>query len=501
MTSELRSDLSPAEWDEIEGGPLFNEDLAPVPSAKRNWGMWNIAALWVGMSVCIPTYMLASGLIAQGMNWWQAVLTVCLGNLIVVIPMILNAHAGTKFGITFPVFARASFGVGGAHVASMLRAVVACGWFGIQTWIGGHAIYKLALLLLPGLEQSAVIELLSNDYIRVNVAQFCCFLAFWALNVSLFMWKGMDSIKYVENWGAPLLLGLGLALLVWAYVKAGGFGPMFGEPSKFETAGQFWRTFFPALTGMVAFWATLSLNIPDFTRQARSQRDQALGQVLGLNTTMPIYAFIGVAVTSATVVIYGEAIWDPVDLLSRFESVLFMLIAMFALVLATLTTNMAANIVAPATSFSNLAPRRVSLRLGCLITGIIGIVMMPWKLVADPTGYIFTWLIGYSALLGPIGGILICDYFLIHKTELKLADLYKKQGAYTFHGGSNPAAMVALIVAILPNIPGFLGTIIQRFSVSPFWMNLYSYAWFTGFFIAFAVYYLIMKTTSPGERS
>ena len=501
MTSELRSDLTEFERGEIEGGPLFNEDLAPVPSTGRNWGVWNIAALWVGMSVCIPTYMLASGLIAQGMNWWQAVLTVCLGNLIVVIPMILNAHAGTKFGITFPVFARASFGVQGAHVASMLRAIVACGWFGIQTWIGGHAIYKLLLLLVPGLEQSAVIHFLSNENIQINVAQFFCFLVFWGINIGLFMWKGMDSIKYIENWGAPLLLGLGIALLIWAYVKAGGFGPMFSEPSEFKSAGEFWKTFFPALTGMVAFWATLSLNIPDFTRQARSQRDQALGQVLGLNTTMPIFAFIGVAVTSATVVIFGEKIWDPVELLSRFDSFFFMLIALFALTLATLTTNMAANIVAPATSFSNVAPRRVSLRWGCLITGIVGIMMMPWKLVSDPGGYIFTWLIGYSALLGPIGGILICDYFLIRRTELKLADLYRTRGAYSYVSGANPAAIIALIVAILPNIPGFLGTIVPSWDIGSFWMNLYNYAWFIGFFVAFALYYLLMKVLFNGDQA
>ena len=492
-------DLEPADAAAVRESPLYNDDLAPVGSGDRKWGMWNIAALWVGMSVCIPTYMLASGLISSGMNWWQAILTVVLGNLIVVIPMVLNAHAGTRYGITFPVFARASFGVLGANVAATLRAIVACGWFGIQTWIGGYAIYKLALLVAPGLGNSAVIGILSGEHIDVNVAQFGCFLFFWAVNVGLFLWKGMDSIRYVENWGAPLLLILGVALLGWAYVKADGFGPMLSQPDQFETTGDFFRAFFPGLTAMVGFWATLSLNIPDFTRGVRTQRDQVLGQILGLNTTMPFYAFIGVAVTSATVVIFGDAIWDPVDLLAKFDSAGLMLVSMFALTLATLTTNMAANVVAPATSFSNLAPRLISMRAGCVLTGVVGILLMPWKLVADPSGYIFTWLIGYSALLGPIGGILICDYFVIRKTRLELRDLYMRGGSYEYAGGFNRAALAALVLAILPNIPGFLGAV--GMSVGDFWTSLYSYAWFIGFILAFILYWVFMSLSATGRTS
>jgi len=466
---------------------LSNEDLAPVPQSQRTWTKWNIAALWVGMSVCIPTYMLASSLISGGMNWWQAVLTVFLGNLIVLVPMVLNAHAGTKYGISFPVFARASFGVFGANIPAVLRAIVACGWFGIQTWIGGWAIYKLLLVAVPALANSSEI-----GFIGINIGQLACFLAFWLLNVWIF-WRGMETIRHVEDWGAPLLIAIGIALLVWAYVKAGGFGPMLSQPSQFKTNADFWKFFVPGLTGMVGFWATLSLNIPDFTRMARSQKDQIIGQALGLNTTMPFYAFIGVAVTSATVVIFGETIWDPIELMARFDSVGLMLVSMFALTLATLTTNLAANVVSPAISFSNLAPRRISRRAGGIITGIIGIVMMPWKLVADPTGYIFTWLIGYSALLGPIGGILIADYFFLRHTELKVDDLYRSGGIYGYKGGFNPVAIIALLFGVLPNIPGFLGTINAVADVGAFWMTLYGYAWFTGFFIAGAAYLLLTK--------
>lgn len=488
----IESDLSSEQLESIRSSPLYNSDLAPVPSNRRHWGTIHIAHLWVGMSVCIPTYMLAASLIAGGMNWWQAILTVALGNLIVCVPMILNGHAGTKYGITFPVFARASFGVMGTHVASVLRAIVACGWFGIQTWIGGIAIYKLLLVAWPGLAASPVLGFLGNESIQVNLAEFLCFMLFWAVNIGLFYWRGMDSIKIVENWGAPLLIGLGVALLVWAFVKADGFGPMLSQPDKFETSADFWKAFFPGLTAMVGFWATLSLNIPDFTREATSQKAQVLGQFIGLNSTMPFYAFVGVAVTSATIVIFGEAIWDPVELLSRFDSVTLMLVSMFSLTLATLTTNMAANIVAPATSFSNVLPKSISMRVGALLTGIIGILMMPWKLLADPTGYVFTWLIGYSGLLGPIGGIMICDYFVIRKTRMNLVDLYREDGVYRYAGGYNIAALVALAVGIAPNVPGFLGTI-KVATVGAFWMNLYNYAWFIGFGLSFVVYLVLMS--------
>ena len=473
---------------------LYSDDLAPVPAAQRSWTVWNIAALWVGMSVCIPTYMIAGSLISGGMNWWQAILTVFLGNVIVLIPMVLNAHAGTKYGISFPVFARASFGVFGANIPAILRAIVACGWFGIQTWIGGWAIYKLLLVIAPGIADGAPLPA-----IGINPGQLLCFLAFWLLNIWIF-WRGMETIRHVEDWGAPLLLVIGIALLIWAWNKAGGLGPMLSQPSKFESNADFWKFFVPGLTGMVGFWATLSLNIPDFTRMARSQKDQILGQALGLNTTMPLYAFIGVAVTSATVVIFGETIWDPIELMARFDNVALMLVAMFSLTLATLTTNLAANVVSPAISFANLAPRRISRRTGGLITGIIGIAMMPWKLVADPTGYIFTWLIGYSALLGPIGGILIADYFLLRRTELALDDLYRADGAYAYKGGFNPAAIVALVLGVVPNIPGFLGTIGVLNGVPAFWMELYSFSWFTGFIIAGVAYLALSRSKTNPSR-
>jgi NCS1 family nucleobase:cation symporter-1 len=484
----IQADLTESQQAEVKSSPLFNADLAPVSAAQRKWRVGSFAALWISMSACIPTYMLASSLIGGGMNWWQAVLTIFLGNLIVLIPMILNAHAGTKYGIPFPVYCRAAFGTVGANIPALLRALVACGWFGIQAWIGGNAIYKILGVFWPALTTGAALPVLG-----INLAQFLCFLFFWGINMWV-IYRGIDTIRLLLNIKAPLLIALGLVLLWWAYRAAGGFGPILSQPSAFDAgqpkAGQFWVYFFPALTGMIGFWATLSLNIPDFSRYAKTQRDQIIGQALGLPTTMALYSFIGVAVTSATTIIYGTTIWDPVDVLTRFTNPVVLVVAMLALCIATLATNIAANVVSPANDFAHLAPRRISFRLGGYLTGIIGVLMMPWKLVADPTGYIFTWLIAYSALLGPIGGILIADYFVWRKRKLDLVALYQPQGEYRFTKGFSLVALVALVVAILPSLPGFLVQVklVKTESIPPALADMYHYAWFVGFLVAFAVY-------------
>jgi NCS1 family nucleobase:cation symporter-1 len=480
----------------VRDSSLFSEDLAPVPPSGRKWGLGSIAALWISMSACIPTYMLASSLIGGGMNWWEAVLTIFLGNVIVVVPMILNAHAGTKYGIPFPVFCRASFGTTGANIPALLRALVACGWFGIQTWIGGAAIYKILAIFVPSLATAG-----TATAFGITLPQFICFLFFWGINMAV-VYKGIDSIRVLLNIKAPLLLALGLILLAWAYRAAGGFGPILSQPSAFDSgqakAGQFWSFFFPALTGMIGFWATLSLNIPDFSRYAKSQRDQIVGQALGLPTTMALYSFIGVAVTSATTIIYGTTIWDPVDVLTRFKNPVVLVVAMLALCLATLATNIAANVVSPANDFAQLAPKKISFRIGGLITGIIGILMMPWKLIADPSGYIFTWLIGYSALLGPIGGVMIADYFVYRRKQLDVPALYATSGVYTYTHGFSWAAILALLAGALPSLPGFLATIkvIDGSGLPAFLLHLYNYAWFVGFGVAF-VLYLVLRKAAP----
>jgi nucleobase:cation symporter-1, NCS1 family len=456
---------------------LYNPDLAPIPTEKRSWNTYNYASLWVAMSVCIPTYMLASGLIAGGMDWIQAIATILLGNLIVLIPMLLNAHAGTRYGIPFPVFVRASFGVRGANIPAVLRALVACGWFGIQTWIGGQAIYSMLLILWPGAA-------------NLPGAHWACFFLFWAINMFV-IWRGIDTIKFLEGIGAPFMLVVGLLLLWWISRKAGGLGPVLHTPSKFRNTSDFLHFFIPALTGMVGFWATVALNIPDFTRYATSQRAQMTGQAIGLPAAMTLYSFIGVAVTSASAVIFGEPIWDPVVLLTRFNQPVVALIALVALLVATLNTNVAANVVSPSNDFSNLRPSLISFRTGGLITGVMGILMMPWKLLSTFSAYIFGWLVGCSALLGPIAGIMICDYYIVRRRQLLVQDLYRRSGAYEYWKGFNPPAIVALAAGIGVALLGL---------TTPALHWLYDYAWFVGFVVAGGVYHLLMRrpTPSPG---
>ncbi len=480
--------LTVDELEQIRAQERFNEDLAPTAPEQRTWSRWHIAALWVGMSVCVTTYTLSSTLIQKGMSWWEANLTILLGNLIVLVPMILNAHAGTKYGIPFPVLARSSFGVLGSNVAALLRAFVACGWFGIQTWIGGWAIFQLLRALIPGLPAGHPTALWPG------AVPFGCFIAFWLINV-YFIWRGTESIKWLETLAAPFLIVCGLALLLWAYLRAGGFGPILEQGDRFKTSGEFWAVFFPGLTAMVGYWATLSLNIPDFTRYAKSQKDQIVGQAMGLPPTMTLFAFIGSAVTSATVLIFGKAIWDPVLLIGKLGGPLLVTVAMIALSVATLSTNIAANVVSPANDLANLAPKRISFKTGGFITAIVGIVIMPWRLYSDPSGYIFTWLIGYSALLGPIGGILIADYFIVRRMKLDVPDLYRDEGQYHYSGGYNPKGLVALVLGIAPNVPGFVGAVTGKHL--GFWSEIYNYAWFIGFTIAGAVYLALMW----GERA
>lgn len=477
--------------EDVSQSPLYSEDLAHIPLSKRSWGTWNYAALWISMSLCIPTYMLASSLIEGGMNWWQAILTIFLGNSIVLVPMILNGHAGARYGISFPVFARASFGVKGANIPAVLRAIVACGWFGIQTWIGGYALFLMFRLWFPSLETLPSIFPASFG---LQTGPAITFILFWLVNMYV-VYLGIDSIKKLLVFKAFFLPIAALALLFWAISAGNGLGPILSQPSKFKSSSEFWAYFFPALTGMVGFWATLSLNIPDFTRYAKSQKAQVMGQAMGLPTSMTLFSFIGVAVTSATIIIYGNTIWDPLVLAGKFESKLLVSVAMIAVTISTLATNIAANIVSPANDFANLSPSKIDFKKGGYITGILGILIFPWKLIADPNGYIFTWLIAYSSLLGPIGGILIADYYFIRKQILNVRELYSLDGEYSFTCGFNRIAVTALIIGILPNVPGFLTVtgIIEKDAVWPWLSGIYNYAWFVGFIVSGFSYTVMMR--------
>ncbi len=449
---------------------LINEDLAPTTAAHRTWGTYNYIALWFSMSMEITTYQLASSLIAKGMDWKQAVGTVLLGNLIVLIPMLLNAHAGAKYGIPFPVFIRAPFGVRGANVPAILRALVACGWFGIQTWIGGTAIHSMLLVVWPSVAS-------------VEWALWACFLGFWLLNMAV-VWRGVESIRFLQGFGAPFMFIMAAALLIWVRIKAGSFGSMLSTPSKFHSWHEFLPVFFPTLTGMVGYWATLALNIPDFTRYSKSQGAQIVGQGFGLPVAMTLYTFVGIACTSASVVLFGEPIWNPITLIGRFHQPVIAFIALVAILVATLNVNIGANVVSPSNDFSNLYPRLISYRTGGMITGFLGLAMQPWKLLATPDAYIFGWLEGYSGLLGPVAGIMVCDYFFIRKTKLSLHSLYHREGIYHYSKGINPRAIAALVIGVIVALVGLF---------VPSLHFLYDYSWFVGFFLSGMIYAILMR--------
>jgi nucleobase:cation symporter-1, NCS1 family len=462
----------------VEASPLYNHDLAPVPLSRRNWTTYNYAALWVSMAHCIPTYMLASGLMASGMNWSQALVTILLGNTIVLAPILLNSHPGTKYGIPFPVFARAAYGTLGSNVPALMRALVACGWFGIQAWIGGEALNIFFKTVVPGWP-----TLLGAGFGGHTTTAWLSFLLFWGLNVFI-IYRGMDLVREVENWAAPFVLVMTAVLLWWAISRAHGLGPLLSAPGKFHTLREFWPVFGPSLTAMIGFWATLSLNMPDFTRFGRSQREQIVGQVVALPTTMSVFAAMGVMITSATVIIYGQAIWDPIQLVGKFSSPIVVAVSMFTAVVATLAVNIAANVVSPANDFANAFPRLISFKTGGLITGLLGIAIQPWRLLADPSGYIFTWLLGYSGGLGSIAGVLIADYWIIRKRELRLEELYLRDGAYR---GWSVSAIAATALGCAVAWSGL---------IVPALKPLCDYAWFVGFAVAASVHVMTSRRAS-----
>ncbi|MCF6295240.1 MAG: NCS1 family nucleobase:cation symporter-1 [Flavobacteriaceae bacterium] len=545
--------------EDVSNSPLYSEDLAPVPVSKRTWNKWNLAAIWVGMAVCIPTYLLASYMIKTGLNWYEALIIIGLANLIITVPMILNGHAGVKYGVPFPVIGRAAFGTKGIHIASVTRGIIACGWFGVQTWIGGLAIYAIFNAITG-----------TTGELGLSIGKFVGFAIFWFINI-YFIWKGTESIKWLETYSAPILIIMGIALIWWSYAKADGFSIVLDQSQQLEKTAAIitqdndayylhlnalhdkegnlkvteynivsdksssWKPFtskpisisntenvqvqfrnsevIPTiesstvtaslatsvkkssklwgyllwLTAMVGFWATMSISIADITRYASTQKDQVAGQFIGLPGTMMLYSFVGIFVTCAAVInfkdvlIADDAPWDPVSLIAKFKSPTVVIIAQIFMIIATLSTNIAANVIAPANAFSNLFPKKISFRMGGLITGIIGILIAPWWLLNEISGF----LIFVSGLLGPVLGILITDYYLIRKKRVELDELYKVEGLYSYKKtGYNKAALIALFIGVFLALIGYWVTALNF---------LYSLSWFTGFIISSIIYYMMMK--------
>ena len=458
----------------------YNDDIAPTSVKERTWSVWNVAALWVGMAICVPTYTLGGVLTAYfGLSVTEALLAILVANIIVLIPLTLNAFPGTKFGIPFPVLLRSSFGMLGSNIPCMIRALVACGWFGIQTMFGGLAIHILLSNLVPGWESLG------------GTGEVIGFFAFLVLNLYIVI-KGAESIKIMETLAAPLLLAVGIGLMMWASPKI-SYEALLSAPASRPEGASFWGYFFAGVTAMVGFWATLSLNIPDFSRYVRSQKDQIAGQIIGLPLTMFFFAALGVVLTAASTTLVGETISDPVSLIGKIDSPFWVVIAMILIIIATLSTNTAANIVSPTNDFQNLAPKKINQTRGVLLTGLIGILLMGWELLKK-LGVIESdvsveamysgWLLGYSSLLGPIAGIMIVDYFLIKRQRLSLPDLYLTEGAYR---GFNMNGLIAFALPVAFTLYSLLTGQLNWF---------YQYGWFTGSISGGLIYWLIARSST-----
>lgn len=463
--------------DDVRESSRFNEDIAPTRLEERTWSRWNVAALWVGLSICVPTYTLGGILTAYfGLSVSEALLTILIANIVILLPLTLNAYPGTKFGIPFPVVLRSSFGIRGSNVPCLIRALVGCGWFGIQTMFGGLAIHLLLAAIFPPWR---ALE---------GLGEVIGFFLFGAMNLYVVI-RGAESIKWLETLSAPLLLAVAVGLMVWA-VPHVSMTELLSQPPSRPEGAPVYSYFFAGLTAMVGFWATLSLNIPDFSRFAKSQKDQIIGQIIGLPLTMFFFASLGVVMTAASASLVGETVSDPVSLIGRIDSPFWVVIAMFFIIVATISTNTAGNIVSPTNDFQNIAPKLINQTRGTLMTGLVGVLLMGYDLlqkagviVSDVTleSLYSNWLLGYSSLLGPIAGIMIVDYFLIKRQQLDVASLYKDGAAYPAY---NPAGFIAFFVPVA----------LTLFSLATgAWTWFYDYGWFTGSALGAAVYYVASK--------
>ena len=461
---------------------LSNADLLPTPLAHRTWRWQDYAALWVGMVVCVPTYTMASSMLDQGFSWQQAVWLVFLANCIVLVPMTLIGRVGPKYGIPFPVLARASFGVKGSNLPAVLRGLVGCGWFSINCYFGALALHGFLNILGFNLAGPAAGE-------TISTSQFMCFMAFWLVHI-WFIWHGPESIRKLEVIAAPLMVVASIVFVAVLMYRVPA-GQLFNLPAKVVEGGpKTWA----ALTGLVGFWATLALNIPDFTRFARSQKDQTIGQAVGLPIPMALFSMVGVIGFSASAILYGKAELFPDALLTKMGSFASG-IGLLVILLANLTTNVAANLLSPSYDFSQLAPSKVSFRMGGMIAAVLGLLFMPWKLLATSGGYLFTWLGGYGTLLGAIAGVLLVDYYLIRKTRLKVEDLYVRGGRYEYTNGWNMHAVAAFALGVLPCLPGYLAVsgVVDANSVGQIWKSIFDFGWFFSLAVASTYYYLTAK--------
>lgn len=495
-------ELTDAARAELISSKYYNEDLAPTSVSQRNWTTYNITMLWVGMSICIPSLSLASGLIGMGVSPWLSVLNVALGNLIILIPIQLNSQIGTKYGIPFPLFARLTFGTRGSQLPAILRAITACGWTSVQAWVGGGAVAAIISVVSDKfLDSNWIINLPSwGGMTPVACGQFIGYVIFM-LFIGWIAYTGMDQIKWIQNVGGPILIAVMIALLAWAAYQANGAGYGFWEvmaqgndSTLIAQNGGFAFVYLSGLMGNIAFWATMALNIPDFSRYARSQKDQFRGQLYGMPLPMAFCAFVGAYFAQATKLAMGTAMFDPTGVFYYLNNKLLVFISAIGVVAATVTTCVAANVVAPANGFSNIAPKKISYKLGVIITMCIAFfILQAWWIYGSGNAY-FTWMNAYGTILSPIAAIFIADYFFCKKKRADISSLFKgESGRYWYSGGINWAAIISWVVAFILPLLTYFGM------KGSFWLFINSINYIWSFVIGFIVYVILMKTSLAGK--
>ncbi|WP_252606831.1 NCS1 family nucleobase:cation symporter-1 [Bacillus paralicheniformis] len=463
---------------------LSNSDLQPLKPEERTWKAVNFASIWMGCIHNIPTYATVGGLIAIGLSPWQVLGIIAVASIVLYAALALNGHAGAKYGVPFPVLIRSSFGIYGANIPAFLRGFVAIMWFGIQAFAGSIALNILILNMWSGWKD------IGGDWnlFGLHLSGLLSFVFFWGIHL-LVLHHGMESIRKFEVWAGPLVYLVFGGMVWWAVDIAGGLGPIYSQPGKFQTFGELIWPFLAGVTGIIGIWATLILNIPDFTRFAASQKEQIRGQFYGLPGTFVLFAFASITVTSGSQAAFGEPIWDVVDILAHFDNPYVIALSVITLCIAAISVNVAANIVSPAYDLANFLPKYIDFKRGSYLTAVLALFTFPWKLMENEAS-VFSFLGTIGGILGPVAGVMLADYFIIRKRTLCLEDLYSASGQYMYYKGYNYRAFAAVALGALMSLIG---------SYIPAMKPLYDVSWFSGVLIASFAYILLMRIHPPAS--
>jgi nucleobase:cation symporter-1, NCS1 family len=430
---------------------LYNADLAPTTRAGRTWSAYSIFTLWANDVHSLGNYAFAIGLFALGLGAWQILLSFLLGAVLLFLLLSLSGFMGEKLGVPFPVMSRIAFGIRGAHLAGMLRGGVAIVWFGIQTYLASVVLRVMLIALAPGLaawDRDSVLGLSSLGWIT--------FGALWLVQVVIVSY-GMEMIRKYEAFAGPVILVTMLSLAIWLLVEAGG-SIAFSTPQSLTGAAMWWEIVVGAAL-WVTVYGTFVLNFCDFTRNATSRSAITRGNFFGIPLNMLFFGVIVVTLAGAQFRISGEVIQSPADIVRTIPSTPLLVLASLALLVLTIAVNLMANFVAPIYMLTNLAPRRLNFRRAALISAVVGLVILPWNLYDSPA--VIAYFLGsLGAVLGPLFGVIMTDYWVVRRARVNVPDLYTEEqdGEYHYRGGVNtwavaafvPAAVVAVLVAVLP---------------------------------------------------